>query len=243
MSCWVTKLRFIATPCLVAIALLLGPSSAAANMKATEAADNDEEIELLEDCDQPDYVSKMHKILDGKLTSTQRRSKDWTLTSFIINSDGSLQDTRLCNSTGNKDFNAKTLKILRSAKLPRLPEDCPDKVKATHAFNYRAAWKNTHVAEDSVESTKSKSETKASASEEIFQGPFKVILKRAKESGASPKELANLEAVLNIIINCTEIVVIVMFFSIFYGGSLIFSFFAAATVWCLHRVLLGRFPS
>lgn len=240
MSCGITKLRFIATPCLVAIALLLGQSSAAANMKATEAADNDEEIELLEDCDQPDYVSKMHKILDGKLTSTQRRSKDWTLTSFIINSDGSLQDTRLCNSTGNKDFNTKTLKILRSAKLPRLPEDCPDKVKATHAFNYRSATRETG---DSFELTKLKSETKASASEEFFQGPVKEILKSVKESGASPKELANLEALLNIIINASEIVVILVFFSMFYGGSLIFSFFAAGSVWCLHRVFLGRFPS
>lgn len=240
MSCWVTQLRFIATACLVAIALLLGQSSAAANMKATEAADNDEEIELLEDCEQPDYVSKMHKILDGKLTSAQRRSKDWTLTSFIINTDGSLQDTRLCNSTGNKDFNAKTLKILRSTKLPRLPEDCPSKVKATHAFNYRSATRET---KDSFECTKLKSETKASAGEEIFQGPVKEILKSVKESGASPKELANLEALLNIIINASEIVVILVFISMFYGGSLIFSFFAAGTVWCLHRVFLGRFPS
>jgi hypothetical protein len=227
--------------------LLCCTPAGAENNKHKVAQANDTEITLLEDCDQPLYSSNMHNRLESKAPANKEYSKDWALTRFVIKRNGTLEDISLCNSTGNQKFDSAVLGILHSVKLPPLPAECPDRVKTTHAFGYRKAWKNTKApSTKSSDATATTEETSKETA--VLASGFRDGLKSAsKQLGIDLNEqnLANIEALANIIANLIEIGAIVLFFSVVYGGTgaLVFSFFAAGTVWYLHRVVFGRFPS
>ena len=196
-----------------------------------KAAVEDPNITLIDDCNVPEYMADLNDRLEYKIPTSWKGSKDWALTSFVIKRNGSLEAIHLCNSTGNKQFDSTALAALHSTKLPPLPSNCPDKVKATHAFGYKRAWKNS--------SDSSSNEQKDVAN----KTPFREELRKTyKKLGQEPEEkhLANLEALCNIAINLCEIFAICFFFR---GGALLFPFLAAGMVWYAHRLIFGRFPS
>jgi hypothetical protein len=211
----------------------------AANTPASEAESIASEVPALDESSFADYSANTHKCLDGKLSAKYRKTQDWALTSFTIKQDGTIAKAWPSNSTGNDKFNSHVLKILHATKLADLPEDAPNTVKAYHAFGYTRGEKIQKPSPERLDNqqTSSADDTRMGAK----------IMNHLVENGLVSREtnLANLEALINIVCHLAEIIWYIFLFGIIAGGLFgpTLLFFIAGPYWLLHRLLLGRIPS
>lgn len=237
----VSRTCVVSSACLVAFIAVCTVSVASVN--ATNL------IYPIEDYDVSSYVDAIHKCLENKLVVKSNESKDWVLISFVINRNGTISNTTISNSTGNKTFNKRALNILRSTKLSALPHECPEKVKATHAFGWEKAVEKSQdsTSQQSKEEEREHQDTESAADNASAHKTAKEILKGICDitgSSYQPGQLANLEALINIFLNLGEISWYLLLAWLIFGGVswATSCFLIAGLVWWLHRMFLGKFP-
>ncbi len=188
------------------------------------------ELPRLEDYADQNYMVNVYRDLERRVPVEADFAKDWAFARFILDRKGKIERAEISNSTGNEKFNVEVLKILRETRLPPLPEECPDKVRATHAFNYRRATRGLPSTKTTVADSNKSAEAKQ---------PFNGFGSRQSDGSLNdPNAIAAKNVITNSLILCYAV-----FIMMFLGGGSIFAFFIALPVWYLHRLFLGRFPA
>jgi len=193
------------------------------------------ELPRLEDYADQTYMITVYRDLEKRVPVEPDFAKDWAIARFAMDRKGKIERAEISNSTGNEKFNVEVLKILHETHLPPLPEDCPDKVKATHAFNYRRATKGLPSTKTAVGDANKSEEAK-----QLFKG---FGLHQSDGSTVTTNDTANREAVKKIASNSLFLGCYAVFMIMVMGGGSIFAFFIALPVWYLHRLFFGRFPA
>ena len=219
-------------PSILIVLLAFSPSGSKASAAEVERSSETISAELprLEDYADQNYMINVYRDLEKRVPQEPHFAKEWAFAKFVMDRDGKVERAEIANSTGNEKFNVEVLKILHETHLPPLPEDCPDRVRATHAFNYHRATKGIPGTKTAAGDANKSEEAK-----QLFNG---FGSRQGDGSTTDPNAVAAKNAITNSLILCYAV-----FIMMFLGGGSIFAFFIALPVWYLHRLFFGRFPA